>query len=440
MAKKPDYGNIQRSLVGLLSTSPDQTGLVGASTGDIVIGIRSPFAMEYLLDCSVLPLGVCLELAGLPGSNKSTLGYEIVRWIASRGGYSDVFLTEGKNSPALAYSLCGYEDEWDSVPFLTHMSEDMCDWQRQVTNRIQEIRTLFRKGSPSHGLPKNTAPMPVGYVVDSIMGQMVTTSSDKISKEGSSGRGFALEAGSLTTWLRVVQSMIAAEPMIAVFINHEKHDKVNEYRIDKRTPGGNQVKFQMTFRLSISKKQAYQVVDPDRTAAYIRGHNLVAQVRKNSLGDDGRSITIPYRWFHDDPPEGQPELGTRQRGLFDWNSAIPLLLLNELENNNKTQEAKKAFRDKLDSIVHIRLISGDRWESKTFGATKTSSISTSELGERIQADENILNGLRNLFGIKRYTPWDCQSNFYAVRRELRKRRAQNAYKVMEKATKAVKGK
>jgi hypothetical protein len=56
-------------------------------------------------------------------------------------------------------------------------------------------------------------------------------------------------------------------------------------------------------------------------------------------------------------------------------------------------------RDKIQEIVHIGG-SGNKWYSKTFGITSTDPVTATKLGELIDADPNIKNELRKLFGIK----------------------------------------
>lgn len=429
-ANKLDAQQMRRLYQDYMAQSADKSTVLSPSTSNVVIGLRIPFAFEILLDCNVLPLGVVFELLGEPGSNKSTLAYEMVRWFYEAGGYGDVFITEGKNSPALASAIIGYPDELGGTAFTCFSSDSMDQWQKGLLLRISELTKQFRNGNSSVGLPKNYAPIPAIYVVDSIMGQMLQKSNDNISTDGASGFGYATEAGSLTKYMRVLQVAVASQPMLALLVNHMKVDQIDAFRTSVRSPGGAQVKFQATYRVQLKKLAKTREVDLERNAAFIRGYTLKMSVVKNSLGEDDREIIVPYRWWYDDVEAGE---NTRQRSRFNWDKAIVLALNDfvEQKHGRLPDFAKSSLQAKLDNVVHYRHVKGDLYSSKTYDIPANDPVTAEELGAKIQADEGVLQGLRQLYGLKCYERWDVDSNYYEVRRRLVKQAESDLFRVRE---------
>lgn len=400
--------------------SVDKKKLITAGNANLVAGIPIPLALELLFDCNVLPLGVVLELLAEPGSGKTTFGYEIGRIIYNYNGWTEMFLTEGKISPALGSAIMGYEDEClesgRGLPFLTQESFDMMDWQAQTINRVQTILKLFQKDG---------AYQAVQFLVDSIMGQNLRTTDDKIAVEGASGRGFAIEAGSLTTYLKTIQKYITAGPFILTLINHLKPRPADQPFMppEYNSPGGKQVRFQSTFRVVMKKGSEFAFISDDEdTSPVIEGRVIHMMLLKNSLGSDSRKISVPYQWkFVKNKETGE----VRQRSEFVWPVALVNYLLANVHEGlpskvANTQKSKAALVSRLDEIVHFRQIKKGKFTSKTFGVTAESPLNARELGEMIQSTPEMVDGIRDFFGIKRYTVWNPDENYFVLKKRMEK--------------------
>ncbi|GIW89725.1 MAG: hypothetical protein KatS3mg109_0157 [Pirellulaceae bacterium] len=426
-----DHDAIRRAAFAAALSSADKSRLLTAGSANQVAGLPIPFALELLLDCNVLPLGVVFELLAEPGVGKTTFGYELGRIIYEYGGWTEMFLTEGKISPILSSAIMGYEDEClregKPLPFFSHQSMDMQDWQAQTIERVKFTLNLWQKGGTVNDvkIPKG-AYQPVQYLVDSIMGQNLRATDEKVADEGAGGRGYAIEAGSLTTYLRTIQKYIAAGPFILTLINHLKPQPASQPFMppELNSPGGKQVRFQATYRIGMKKgSQFAHVTDPGSAASLVtRGHVIHMFLLKNSLGSDSNRISVPYQWtFVKDEVTGE----TKQRSEFVWSAALVKYLLDEVHEGlpkqiPNTQKAKAALVERLDSVVHFRQIKKGKFTSKTFGVTSEAPMTTRELGDAIQQSPEILEGLRDLFGVKRYTVWNPDENYFALKDRMAK--------------------
>src|SRR5690606_22588322 len=94
---------------------------------------------------------------------------------------------------------------------------------------------------------------PVLIGVDSIMGANADETANKIEQDGSTSRGFPLEALILTPYLKDVASKISGFPFVLFLINHRKEkekDPSKPYAEPEFTkPGGKQLRFQATYEL-----------------------------------------------------------------------------------------------------------------------------------------------------------------------------------------------
>lgn len=434
-------GDIRRAAYTAAMDAADKDKLLVAEGLNAVAGIRIPFALEYLLNCNVLPLGVMIELLGEAGSNKTTLAYEFGRMIYSYEGWTEMFLTEGKISPDLISSIMGYVDECKAAgkeaPFMCFKSDSMEEWQRMTMERVGMALKLFSEGSTKHGSPKG-AYQPIQYVVDSIMGQNLADTDSNVSSDGATGRRFAVEAGSLTTYLKAVQREIAKGPFLLTLINHAKPiPPATQYmKTTYNSPGGKQVRFQATYRILLHKRSKQIKVEDESTSSLLyKGYSVELELLKSSLGEDTNKITVPYYWRYL-PCELTGR--NRQRGTFGWNEALVGVLNQQIHSNSDlTGGAKAKALVKLDAVVHYRHSRGDAYTSKTFGATDASPLTARQLGAKIQSEPEMIEGLRDLFGIKRYHVWDNATNFFQLQNTLT---AQLTAKNVNIPTATVKGK
>lgn len=414
---------------GSVAISDPKTVVLG-SKDYVLCGLKIPFALEYLLDCSVWPLGTCVEISGESDSNKTTFLFELGRIFNGAGGWLDLILTESKYSPDLAFSLMGWPDELGHSPLVMNKGNTMNEWQRLLNGRIGAIKGWITKGAKikSGEKDKNGEPKileifpgafyPVLFGIDSLMGQVLESTDKKVESEGASGRGFAVEAGSLTVFLKTLSNNVSDWPFSVVYINHGKVDKIDDYREVYRTPGGNQAKFQATFRIRSKRIRKMVFAETaDVAALYRRGYVLELSMYKSSLGEGYRKIRLPFLWSF-----RQFEETSRQVSAFDWDASLVMIILAQHADEGFKDESKKILRDKLDAICHVRPVqSADiptHAVSKNFGEEP---MTLSELGKKIQESPQMIKGLRDAFGIKCYTAWDGATDFFKLRQQVQQR-------------------
>lgn len=398
------------------------------------LGIRIPFALQYLLGSEVLPMGVAIETNGPPMSCKTMLMYEFARFFKEASGYFDMILTEGKVSQELVRSVVGWDDSSRratnivSVPTMNAM-------MREISNRISWITQVAEKGE------EPTSKAGLGYVapfligVDSVMGANASETSAKIQKEGDVGRSFPVEALILTPFLKETAARITNFPFVLFLINHRKEsekDPSKPYDPVKFTkPGGKQLRFQASYELVTHlDKRGWQTPDPRPNGGAEIEHRLIRiDNGKNSAATDGRHIKVRVSWrsvITDKlRADGVLKKVSRQLTKWHWDEAIPPLLTS-WKKGNKGKDGdpagEKARQAKLDTVLHIRTAPGGRYYSDTLGVPKEKAIDASRMGKLISDDEQVLEGLRALFGISDGYIWAAGpgADYRRIRLKLKK--------------------
>jgi len=421
--------------------SIDPAAVVVAGTAAKLAGLPIPFAFEYLLDLNVLPMGVVLHIYGEKDNNKTTFFWEISRICQSFGGWPELFLTEGKYSPRLISAVIVYLEENPLLQRFVHEHDNMQEWQAALLTTIKNQRLSFQKGDPSSGVSPG-AYSPMCYGIDSLTGQLLKSTGDKMETEGAAEREFAIEAGALTKFLKKLATEMQNMPAVVVAINHMKvtpPEKMYQ-QAKKRTIGGNQIKFQATYELELDQGPQIQYLDTDSThGLYVKGYDILITADKNSLGEKRRQILVPYRWHYETSRWGE----RIQRASFDWDASLAFVLWSQTQHKSlKSDKQKSALIGRMDQIIHFRTTSsaefhqGTQFYSKTLGISKDRPVSATEFGRQIQADPELVEKLRDAFGIKRYTVWDTEECYFKLSKRLQaqiQKTASSTPKAMKKA-------
>lgn len=425
--------------------SIDPAAVVVAGTAAKLAGLPIPFAFEYLLDLNVLPMGVVLHVYGEKDNNKTTFFWEIARICQSFGGWPELFLTEGKYSPRLISAVIGYLEENPLLQRVVHEHDNMQEWQASLLTTIKAQRSSFQKGDPSAGVAPG-AYSPMCYGIDSLTGQLLKSTGDKMVEEGAAEREFAIEAGALTKFLKKLATEMQNMPAVVVAINHMKVTPAEQkwQPAKKRTIGGNQIKFQATYELELDQGPQIQYLDTDRShGLYVKGYDILITADKNSLGEKRRQILVPYRWHYETSSWGE----RIQRAYFDWDASLAFVLWSQTQHKSlKSDKQKGELIARMDEIIHFRTTSSAEFHqnlgfySKTLGISKDKPVTATEFGRRIQADPELVEKLRDAFGIKRYTVWDTEECYFKLSKRLQaqiQKTASSTPKVLKKAIAAV---
>ena len=170
--------------------------------------------------------------------------------------------------------------------------------------------------------------------------------------------------------------------------------------MERGRAGGRQVLFQQSWELEMSmdKNSDFSLVSRDPAVLETRGKRLKIACYKNSFGETKRPpIHISIHWQYRVLENGE----VRQYTRWDWPSSLVDLLLSFTEGRAK----------KIESVVDIRPTTGSLFYSTTLGIAKADAITKTELGRRIEANPEIVQGLRRMLAIKRVEPFHYGSDF-----------------------------
>jgi len=346
-------------------------GFAGEQMDEMLVGIPLyPLCLRYLFDCDVVPLHRLVNIFGFYQSAKSTMAFELAKWVLAVGGVAAVIDTEQKFSPSLYKSLVG-EDGYRRSALLE--AETIEEAEARMTDAIN----FLRRKDPDDRVVKIV-------ILDSISGSGGQESSEKIKEQGfADGRGYdaMAAAGSLTKYFKRLSSDSLNMSVIFVTTNHmkERTKKVGQTTIiEKYHPGASAQDFHANWNLEMSRKGDLKEVEG---GGY---RELFMKVEKNSSSFSSRSIQTRVNYWRD--PDTQ-----EQTTWFDWEGATVDLLIS---------------RQTKYGLNKIIVISKDG-SLYTCKQVKAKRVTKEELGRMIHEDAEMMEVLtRQHFRIKRQTVWE----------------------------------
>lgn len=374
MAKKVEMGTVFESLMDFQKKEFGDRDVYMADAADrLAVGIPLPgLALRWLLDSSVLPLGRIIGLAGPPESQKSSLGYEIMRWIAERDGRNFLLDCEGKISKELMTSIMGALGIDKTVINLCRTVEET---QTRFTQTFKQIQKLV----PDRNLI-------FSFLTDSISGVTTEKKADKIlDTDGYATQDYAREARAWTDFLMVAPGAIVGWPVAMVFVNHQK-DKPSTMPglpATKTMPGGMALWFRAAIHLWVQRISGKAHKEHDSQYNQ-EARTIKLECGKNSLGTEGRGIQVKFDWTYD--------AENRQISKFDWDWATARLLSEELSSN-------AAVKD----LCPVTASSAVKFSAKTLGLKDEPP---SVIGAAIHANASLFNELQNALHIKQHRIFD----------------------------------
>jgi len=357
--------------------------MAATEAANLVIVIPCPsLAFEYLIAQDGFPLGLVLHLAGPPGSLKSSLLLEFIRWFRMAGGGGILMENETKYSPDLPKSILGYEDA--EVGLILNRCVSVEDWQDKLTYWIdtQKKGLIGTKEEPGPGRT-----VPILFGVDSIMGKASYETQEKVAKEGHAERSFPVEAMKMTTYMKSVPQWIDEWPFALVLNNHLKIGKDDTGREVKRTAGGVGVNFQESWELEPS------VVKSKIGSADWDGVQIRIRCRKNSMGPTHRQIETRMLWWEEENKEtGEWE----QITVWDWDWAT-IKMLSTLKSRPAARLKDAGFHLQTPKVSDVE---NTAWSSN-LGMKAKDAKPWQEVGRMIREDDQLMETLRTCLSIKR---------------------------------------
>jgi RecA/RadA recombinase len=363
--------------------------MAGSELDNLVICIPCPaLAFEYLIAQDGFPLGLIIHLNGPPGSGKSSLTFEFIRWFRAAGGTGFYTDNETKMSPDLPDSIIGW-DTWEAG-FGTFRSESVEEWQDMLTASVQNVQKSLQGTKEDPG-PGRT--IPFLWAIDTIMSKAAYESQEKVWKEdGHAGRAFPVEAMSITKYMRTIPQKLDGWPFALLLNNQLKLGKDDKGRETTSTAGGQGVNFQESWNLEIRKSKKKSIQCADWEADQFR-----ISCTKNSFGATWRQMECRKLWWEEQDEEtGQ----WRQVTRFDWDWAT-IKMLSTLQGRAKSKLADAGFHIATPKVSDVQ---NTAW-SKNLGMTQKDAVfpeaSWANVGRMIAEDESLMNLIRDALGIKR---------------------------------------
>lgn len=356
--------------------------------------------IEWLLGGTfVFPYGNIMEVAGPPGSFKSSFAAELARIVCACGGLVVLNDTENKTSSDMFTAIVGLHYAATQVHHRPCATNE--DWQDSTTQTIQRAKELDPKSAH-----------PVLVLNDAITSVLTEKSQEAFEKEGhGKTAGYPVTAKQLTDFMRGLTGMLSAPgrpnwPVGIILVNHLKEETgdTGSYVKQGYTPGGVQKDYMASMRVWASIKGSESYKTPQNAAASMplrlreagvefygvsERRTIRLKMKKSSVGTDRRSLCVDFYWAWD--KEGH------QHSWFDWDTC----LMSELVSEAAGQEL--IFTDGSTSGVLEADVTGDhRFQFKVDG-TKVfpAAVAPREAAEWLYAQPPMMEAVRSYFHIDR---------------------------------------
>lgn len=377
-------------LSSLADAAQDRFGagkFIGKGEEEFCIGIPLPaLSLMYLFDSTVFPLGKLVSIAGFYQSSKSGLGFEIARWFAKYGGYTQVVECENKISIDLVRSIMG---DYYPAHLRVARAEALEEAQAQLKFSVQYVKEHTDKDKM------------ILLDLDSVSGADTEESLEKIEKEGSAGRSHPDHALSWSRWLKGFTSKdLSGWPISMIAVNHlkEKGNPMPGLPPQKTAPGGAAWFLHSAWYFWVSRigkeQRMTRYVDGEFITCPQETRRISIECHKTSFGTDARSIAVDFVWYWE---------GDKQVSYFDWNASTAQLLsalqMAESKEIKQIKGLKKGFeKGALQEIVDVK-VSDNLYTSKRLDVER---VPPSEFGRLVNADQKLMDELLSFFHVHKH--------------------------------------
>jgi hypothetical protein len=379
----------------------------GADTQPRIVGMLTPaVAFHYLLGIDVFPFGHMYYLAGQQQARKSTLCFEIQRWLKLQEGFSHLINTEGdKYSPSLhAAVMRRPRKDWNVE---IHKANESLEQAHQALQfSLDTTKKVFRK------VDGNKLARPVGFFLDSLEGTADAGTHEKVAEEGHASRNYAVSANLNTQFFKVVTAEFPGFPYFLVVTNHIKF-KNNQAtgQAEAYTPGGAITKYLETFEIHMSRVK-------DIRTKEMRGAMIQLKSEKNSFAENKRVIEVRVLYSQRKiDPNGPLDRSNIQKIVrWDWDHSLGSLVTGVSGARTLAERNLSPASVLKDYGLHFESIrQGDvdnaAW-SETLGIKKDSPVSFAELGKMLVRERtDVLENIYAAWGIEQGVPFDTGMDF-----------------------------
>jgi RecA/RadA recombinase len=348
----------------------------------LAAGIPLPsLALEHLLGNDVFLLSAVVMIAGSWGSCKTSLLFEVMRWVYDLSGLGFHIDTEDKFDADFCCDIMRVPH--DVVPIISNRASNLELMQQMLTHYIKEAKKILEGTKEAPG-PGRTLPCVFG--IDSLAAATSEEIQEKILKEGNANRAHPINALKNTFYLNGIKSALEGWPFTLVVVNHLKEKLDDMGNTHQYTLGGQTFNFHESVELRC--RAGRKLHNTQWT-----GNQIGLQCAKNSFGPTGRRITTRFIWgVEDDPETNKPHDWFR----WDWDWAL-IHLLDNIEGTDK-----KRLRSR-DISITTKSPTADLEclaNVPALGMGKNDFLPWPEVGAMIQQNEDVCERIRDALNIK----------------------------------------
>jgi len=359
------------------------------------MGVKIPhLMMEYLFGLNVIPCSSIIELAGLPKSCKSAFLQYLFRMYADLDYRSILIETEGKLSSTLLQSFL--DDKMDTL-FLLRGPLMQEEWQQELLKVLKMYRAHYAQTLKAYDKTKGKEHLVVPYLIglDSLGGSPSQDSVATVEKAGSADRSFPIEALKNKIFFEQLPTRLLDLPLTVVYTNHEKPEGMGEAKSYgppppkvRKSKGGATPSFFCGLRIFFE-----QASKPQQIRNGVFQQTLQLEVGKNSFNQSGTRMALSMEWTEEVDPETNNII---QHTTFLWNKALAQWLAPSVPGFKYDREAVKKF-------LTVTRSSDTKFSCKEL---KLKDVTPEEIGDAIEANDEIREQLRPYMGIKTWRVWD----------------------------------
>jgi hypothetical protein len=347
-----------------------------------IVGLPLPsLALMYLFESNVLPLSKGIGIAGPYQSNKSTFGFEILRWFANAQGVAELIETEGdKVSGDLIPSLMGPEAY---KAFRSRSVVSIEEAQTSLTRIIDEFQKFEDRNFAA------------AVLLDSLSGSNTEGASKTINEDGHATQDYARAASLWTSYFKTAFNRLPGWPMTLIYVNHLK-DAMNAPTGTKTTPGGVAQYFHASIYVWLRMMEEKQYKTWKVNGKSIMRPTSVRRLRikceKNSLGSAHRQVDVNLIWY--------PDLEGNQITEFDWHGADAAFVAGHQDDVGLCYDGEPHFT----KLVKLCDMSCEKnlYSSKKL---KLEDAEGYEAGLALRKDPEMWEALQRFFLVKRHKVW-----------------------------------
>lgn len=334
----------------------------------------SAFALQLLFQNTGFPYGKIFHIVGDEASFKTTFSLMLAKLHIDLGGFAFVFDTETRPVPDIHKGIFGenYAERFTAVPCKT-----LEQWESALYYTTKQFKSYQ---------DETKSPIPLCLIVDSLLGCNSKSTIEQLDKSGYLDTRWAVEARSISDYLRSYTQSLLGSFTTVCLVNHRKYRVApGPYaHVQKTSLGGNEIRYYSGVELELSRKGEKPVLGPVKT------YEIALETYKNTYGSQRISIHCPICFTYENE---------KLQIEFDWDTATVWALMDyEVKPKlPKSQQRKVVEICKIES--RMAGVKGEVFWCEQLGITREKALPAKELGKLINSNTELLEKLYPIYGI-----------------------------------------